>query len=70
MGQIFKILPGETSDLYANGAESSLPKCFTNFGRPMAKNYESVFLTIVRPNGTFDLRATRKAFKDLQLMAN
>ncbi len=69
MGQIFKILPGETSDLYTNGPESFLPKFFTNFGRPMAENYESIFLTVVRPNGAFDLRATREALKNPRIMA-
>ncbi len=44
------------SDLYANHL---LPGFFTHFGRPTAGNYESVFLTVVRPTGAFDLRATK-----------
>ncbi len=49
----------ETSDLYANGLESFPPGFFTYFGRPRAKNYESVFVIVVRPNGAFDRRATK-----------
>ncbi len=49
----------ETSDLYANGPESFPPGFFTYLGRPTAKNYESVFLTVVRPNGAFERRTTK-----------
>ncbi len=54
-----KFWPGETSYLYANGPESFPPGFFTHFGCSRAENYESVFLTVVRPNGAFDWRATR-----------
>ncbi len=54
-----KFWPGKTSDLYANGPESFPQKFFTTFGGPMAEIYESVFLTVVRPNGAFDWRATK-----------
>ncbi len=43
-------------DLYANGLP---PGFFTHFGRPMVKNYESVFLTMVRPVDVFDRCATK-----------
>ncbi len=32
-----KFLPGETSDLYANGPESFPPRFFTHFGRPTSR---------------------------------
>ncbi len=48
-----KFWPGETSDLYTNGPESFPAGCFTHFGHPKAKNYESVFSTVVRPSGVF-----------------
>ncbi len=35
------------------------PGFFTHFGRPTAENYESFFLTVVKPNGAFDQRATK-----------
>ncbi len=54
-----KFWPGETSNLYTNSLESFPPRFFTYFGRPTTKNYESVFLTIVRPAGAFDQRATK-----------
>ncbi len=50
----------ETSDLYANSLESFPPGFFTYLGRPMAKNYKSVFSTVVRPNGVFDRHATKQ----------
>ncbi len=56
-----KFWPGETSVLYANGPECFSPGFFTYFGRPTAKNYNSVFLTVVRPKpgfSPFDRRAT------------
>ncbi len=53
MGQIFKILaPGETSDLYDNAPESVSQRFITHFGRPTAENFNSGFLTKVRPNGS------------------
>ncbi len=54
-----KFWPEETSDLHANGPESFPPGFFTTFWRAMAGNYESVFLTIMRPNGAFDRYATK-----------
>ncbi len=57
--KFLKFWPEETSDLYSNGPESFPPGFFTPFWRPTAGNYELVFLTIVRPNGTFDRRATK-----------
>ncbi len=48
-----KFLPGETSELYTNGPESFRPGFFTPFWRATDRNYESAFLTVVRPNGTF-----------------
>ncbi len=33
-------------------------RIFTRFGRPMAENFDSVFLTNVRPNNPFDRRVT------------
>ncbi len=54
-----KFWPGKTSNLYANGPESFPPGFFTCFGRPTGKNYESVFLTVVRPSGAFDQCATK-----------
>ncbi len=47
------------SDLYANGLP---PRFFTHFGHPTAESYESVFLTVVRPNGACDRRATKTGF--------
>ncbi len=44
------------SGLYANGLPLGF---FTHFGRPTAKNYESIFLTVLRPNGAFDWCATK-----------
>ncbi len=38
---------------------------FNHFGRSLAENYESVFLTVVRPNGAFDLRAIKTCFRSL-----
>ncbi len=59
MGQIFKIFTwSDFSDIYANGPLSVPLEFFAHFGRPMAENYDSVFLTIMRPNGAFDYRAT------------
>ncbi len=43
-------------DLCVNGLP---PGFFTHFGRPTAENYESVFLSVVRPNpgfGPFEVR--------------
>ncbi len=42
---------GETSNLYANGPKRFPPEFYTHFGRPTTENYESVFLTVVWPNG-------------------
>ncbi len=47
-GSNFRNFDLETSYLYANGPDSFSPGFFTDFGRPTAKNYESVFLTVVR----------------------
>ncbi len=44
---------GFVSELYASGAYSFAPGFFTHFGRPTAENYESVFLTVVRPKPGF-----------------
>ncbi len=54
-----KFWRGETLDLDSNGPESFSPGFFTYFGRSTAKNYDSVFLTTVRPNGVFHWRATK-----------
>ncbi len=54
-----KFQPGKTSDLYANGPESFPPGYFTHFGCPTSKNYESLNLTVVRPNGALDRYATK-----------
>ncbi len=54
-----KFRPGEISGLHANGPESFPSGIFTYFGRPTTKNYDLVFLTVVRPNGAFDQRATK-----------
>ncbi len=59
MSNFSKFRPVETSDLHASGPESFTPGFLTYFGRPTAKNYELVFLTVVRPNGVFDQRATK-----------
>ncbi len=48
-----------TPHLYANGPGSFPPGFFTPFWRPMAGNYESIFLTIVQPNGAFDRHTTK-----------
>ncbi len=45
-----KFWPEETSNLYANGPESFPPRGITQFGRLTGKNFDSVFLTKVRPN--------------------
>ncbi len=37
----------------------SISRIFTHFGRPTAENYGSVFLTVVRPIGTFDRHGVR-----------
>ncbi len=47
MGQIFKFFHWReyfTPELDANGRESFPPGFFTHFGRPIAKNFDSVFL--------------------------
>ncbi len=62
VGQIFEILACRDSDLYANCPECFPPGFFTQFGRPTAKNYESVYSTVMRPNGAFDRRATKTWF--------
>ncbi len=46
-----KFLPGEPSDLYANGPESFPQGLFTHFRSRTVENYESVFLTVVQTNG-------------------
>ncbi len=78
--KFLKFWPGETSDLYANGPESSPPGFFTPFWDPMAGNYESGFLTglrqmmlftNVRPKsmfGLFDHCATRKGLKNPRVL--
>ncbi len=54
-----KFWPGDTSVLDANGSENFPLGFFTHFGRPTAENYESVFLTVVQPNGAFDRGAAK-----------
>ncbi len=51
--------PRVTLNLYANGPECFPPGFFTRFGRSTAKNYESVFLTSLRPNDAFHRHATK-----------
>ncbi len=54
-------------ELYASSLESFPPVFFTHFVHPTDENYESVFLTSVRPKsmfGLFDRRATRKGLKN------
>ncbi len=46
-------------NLYANGLRL---RFFTHFGRPIAENYESVFLNVVRPVGAFDRCASKIYF--------
>ncbi len=64
MGRISKFLPWRENfglEHDASGLESLPPGNFTHFCRPMVENYESVFLTVVRPKsmfGRFDHRAT------------
>ncbi len=58
MGQISKFLPWRENfalEHDASGLESIPLGTFTHFGRPMAENYESVFLTIVQVNGGLTL---------------
>ncbi len=59
MGQILKILTWRDFKPLLEGPESFPPGFFTSFWRLMAGNYESVFLTVMRPNGAFDQRATK-----------
>ncbi len=61
-----KFWPGETSDLYANSRESFPPGFFNYFGSPTAKNYDSVFLIVVRPNASFDQRATKTRIRSFR----
>ncbi len=64
MGQISTFLPWRENFAPvhdASGLECIPPGNFTHFCRPVVKNYELVFLTIVRPKsmfGRFDHRAT------------
>ncbi len=54
MGQISKFFPCREyfgPELDASGPKSFPPGIFTHFGRPTAKNFDSVFLTKDRPNG-------------------
>ncbi len=62
-----KFWPGETSDLYANGPESFPPGFFPSFWHPTAGNYESLFLTGVRPKSV--LLTIRRGLKNPRLMA-
>ncbi len=53
MGEISKIFTWKeyfAPELDASDRESFLPGFFNHFGRPIAKNFNSVFLTKVRPN--------------------
>ncbi len=59
MVQISKIFSWRAFRPLRNGPESFPPRFFTHFGGLTAKNYESVFLTGMRPNGAFDRRATK-----------
>ncbi len=55
MGQISKFFPWReyyARELDASGAKSFSPGFSARFGRPTAENYELVFLTEVRPNGS------------------
>ncbi len=55
MGQISKFFPWRVyfgPELNASGPKSFPPGFFTHFGRPTAKNFDSVFLTELRPNGS------------------
>ncbi len=55
MGQVSKIFPWReyfAPELDACGPECFPPEFFTQFGRPKAENFDSVFLTKVRPNGS------------------
>ncbi len=55
MGQISKFFPWReyfAPELYACEPKSFPPGFFTHFGRPTDKNYDSVSLTEVRPNGS------------------
>ncbi len=61
MGQISKFLSWKENfapEHDASGLESIPPGNFTHFCRPAVKNFESVFLTVMRVNGGFDRRAT------------
>ncbi len=52
MGQISKSFPWRenfATEHDASGLESIPPGNFTHFGLPEAKNFDSVFLTIVQP---------------------
>ncbi len=52
MGQISKFLPWRENfalEHDASGLESIPPGNFTHFGRPTPENFDSVFLTVVRP---------------------
>ncbi len=60
----------ETSDLYTNGPESFPSGFFTHSGRPTAKNYESIFLTVMRRNGAFDHRAARTRVRSFWLLCD
>ncbi len=54
-GQLSKFFPwGEyfAPELDASGSGSFTPGFFTHFGRPTGKNFDSVVLTKVRPNGS------------------
>ncbi len=62
MGQISKFLSWRENfapEHDASGLESIPPGNLTHFGRPTAKNLDSVVLTIVRVNGGFDRCATK-----------
>ncbi len=55
MGQISKIFTWReyfAPELDASGPESLHPGFFAHFGRPTAQNFDSVFWTKVRPNGS------------------
>ncbi len=52
MGQISKFFPRRENfapEHTTSGLESIPPGNFTHFGHPTAENFDSVFLTVVRP---------------------
>ncbi len=59
MGQMFKILTCRDFWPLRQRSQKFPSKIFYSFWASTAENYESVFLTSVRPNGAFDQRATK-----------